>query len=93
MLRLASTQPEAALATLVVGASFGLWGMAIGALTRNGRVFELIALCVGYAGLQRAALSNVIAAPADTLRWHLIALPLALAVLLLAHRWRPASSP
>jgi hypothetical protein len=93
MLRLASTQPEAALATLVVGASFGLWGMAVGALTRNGRVFELVALCVGYAGLQRAALSNVIAAPADTLRWHLVALPLALAVLFLAHRGKPASSP
>jgi hypothetical protein len=95
IVRLAPSQPEAALATLVVGVSFALWGAAFGASTRNGRVFELVALCVGYAGLQRGALSNVIAAPADTLRWHLLALPVAIAITVVARmaldrRWRSA---
>jgi hypothetical protein len=56
----------------------------VGALARNGRPFELALLAVGYGGMQGAALLNVIVAPADTLRWHLLALPVALAMLLLA---------
>jgi hypothetical protein len=87
MLRLASAQPTAALATLAIGASLALWGMAIGALARNGRLFELIALSFAYAGLQRAALSNVLVAPADTLRWHLAALPVALLAIAIAIRF------
>jgi hypothetical protein len=86
MLRLASAQPTAALATLAIGASLALWGMAIGALARNGRLFELIALSFAYAGLQRAAISNVLVAPADALRWHLLALPIALGLLVLGLR-------
>jgi hypothetical protein len=86
IVRLASSQPEAALATLAIGASFALWGMALGALTRNGRVFELLALCVAYAGLQRAAFSNIMVAPADALHWHLVGLPVALALLVLGLR-------
>jgi hypothetical protein len=80
---MASSQPAIALATLVVGASIVLWGMAVGGLARNGRPFELALLAVGYGGMQGAALLNVIVAPADTLRWHLLALPVALAMLLL----------
>lgn len=83
MIRMASSHPAIALATLVVGASIVLWGMAVGALARNGRPFELALLAVGYGGMQGAALLNVIVAPADTLRWHLLALPVALAMLLL----------
>jgi hypothetical protein len=86
MLRLASAQPTAALATLAIGASLALWGMAIGALARNGRLFELMALSFAYAGLQRAAISNVLVAPADALRWHLLALPIALGLLVLGLR-------
>ena len=81
MLRMASAEPAIALATLVVGASIALWGMAVGALARNGRPFELLLLVVGYGGMQGAALLNVIVAPADTLRWHLLGLPVALALL------------
>lgn len=77
MLRMASSQPTIALATLVLGVSIALWGMAVGALARNGRPFELLLLVVGYGGMQGAALLNVIVAPADTLRWHLLALPVA----------------
>lgn len=88
MLRLAVAHPQAALATLVVGASLALWGMAMGAIARNGRLFELLGLGAAYVGVQGAAILNVVAAPADTLRWHLIALPLALAVAMLALRRR-----
>ncbi len=91
VLRLASTQPAAALATLAVGASFALWGMATSALARNGRLFELLGLSVAYGGLQHGAIAYVIAAPASTLRWHLMALPVALA-LLLASQWKRPSS-
>jgi hypothetical protein len=81
VLRLAPSQPTVALATLAVGASFAMWGMATGALARNGRLFELVALCAAYGGLQHGAISYVLVAPADTLRWHLTGLPLALALL------------
>ena len=81
LLRLAVTQPQAALAALLVGASFALWGLACGALVRNPRLFELLALAAAYVGVQGGALLNVLAAPADTLRWHLLGLPFALVVL------------
>ena len=86
VLRLLLSEPVVALAILAVGASFALWGMAVGALARNGRLFELLALSVAYAGLQHASIAYVIAAPADTLRLHLIGLPIALVALLLALR-------
>jgi hypothetical protein len=86
MLRMAASEPTIALATLVVGASIALWGMAVGAVARNGRPFELVLLAVGYGGMQGAALINVIVAPADTLRWHLLALPIAFFGLLLSLR-------
>jgi hypothetical protein len=69
-----------ALGALVVSASIALWGMAVGALARDGRVVELMLLAVGYGGMQGAVLLNVIVAPADTLRWHLTALPFAMAI-------------
>ena len=82
LLRLAATHPQAALATLVAGASLALWGLACGALVRNPRLFELVGLAAVYLGLQGGAVLNVLAAPADTLRWHILALPLAAVVLL-----------
>jgi hypothetical protein len=81
VLRMLAMQPTVALATLAIGASLGLWGLASGAVARNGRFFELLVLSLAYAGLQRAALMNVLVAPADTLRWHLLALPVAVALL------------
>ena len=78
--RMASVNPTIAVTTLVVGLSLALWGMAIGTLARNGRPFELLMLVVGYGGMQGAALLNVIVAPQTTLHWHLLALPLAVAV-------------
>ena len=89
LLRLAATHPQAALATLVAGVSLALWGLACGALFRNGRLFELLALMAAYVSVQGGLLLNVAVAPMDTLRWHLLALPLALAVLAVGMR-RPA---
>ena len=82
MLRMALSEPVVALATLAVGASLALWGMAIGALSRNGRPYELLMLVVGYGGMQGAAMINVIVSPEVTLRWHLIGLPIALIAIL-----------
>ncbi len=81
LVRLAVMHPHAALAALVTGASLGLWGLACGALVRNGRLFELLALAAAYVGVQGGFLLNVLVAPSDTLRWHLLGLPLAFAVL------------
>jgi len=86
LLRLAMLHPVAALATLVAGVSLTLWGLACGALFRNGRMFEVVALMAAYVSMQGALVLNVLVAPADTLRWHLLALPLALGVLALG--WR-----
>ena len=88
LLRLAVAHPQAAFATLVAGISIALWGLACGALFRNGRLFELLALMAAYVSVQGALVLNVIVAPMDTLRWHLLALPLALGVLALGWRRR-----
>jgi hypothetical protein len=81
ILRLAVVNPQAALSALVVGASLAAWGMATGVLFRNGRMFELALLALAYIGVQGGLLLNVAVAPMDTLRWHLLGLPLALAIL------------
>lgn len=86
LLRLAASQPTAALATLVAGVSLALWGLATGALFRNGRLFELVLLAAAYLSVQGALVLNVIVDPMATLRWHLVALPVALAMLALG--WR-----
>jgi hypothetical protein len=86
LLRLAASQPTAALATLVAGVSLALWGLATGALFRNGRLFELALLAAAYVSVQGALVLNVIVDPMATLRWHLVALPVALAMLALG--WR-----
>ena len=86
LLRLAIVQPEAALAALVAGLSLALWGMATGVLFRNGRMFELVVLAAAYVGVQGGLLLNVVVAPVTTLQWHLLGLPLALAILSIG--WR-----
>jgi len=44
-------------------------------------MFELALLALAYIGVQGGLLLNVAVAPMDTLRWHLLGLPLALAIL------------
>ena len=60
--------------------------MATGVLLRNGRMFELALLALAYIGVQGGLLLNVAVAPMETLRWHLLGLPLALAILAIG--WR-----
>ena len=87
LLRLAVQNPTAALAVVVAGASIALWGLALGALFRNARPFELaLALCA-YVGVQGGLVLHALVDPARTAMGHAIALPLGAAVLLVA--WRP----
>ena len=86
LLRMFLVMPQVAAAALVVGLSLVIWGMAIGALSRNGRLFELLLLAAAYISLQGAWVLNVSVAPLTTLRWHLLLLPLALGLLVLG--WR-----
>lgn len=87
LLRLALQQPDAALALLVTGASIALWGLALGALFRNARPFELVLVTGAYVSVQGALVLNALVAPTATLTGHALALPLALGLLLAA--WRP----
>ena len=88
LLRLAALHPQAALAAAAVGVSLALWGLATAVLFRNGRLFELLVLAAAYVSMQGAFVLNVVVEPTATLRWHLLALPLALGVLALG--WRKA---
>ena len=54
LLRLFGASPLEALAGLVVVASIASWGMALGAMCRNPRPFELALVCAVYLGLQGA---------------------------------------
>lgn len=84
MLRFYASQPQVMLAVLAVGLSLALWGMAMAAVMRNGRLFELIALAAAYVGIQGAQVLNVVVDPAATFRGHLLMLPLALGLLAVA---------
>jgi hypothetical protein len=91
MLRMASVQPDVALAVALAGASLAIGGLALAAVCRNPRPFELLAIFVAYVSAQGAPVLNVMAAPATTLSIHAVVLPVA-AVLALAlwPRMRPA---
>jgi hypothetical protein len=81
LLRLAIVHPQAALATLLAGASLALWGLASGALFRNARLYELVLLGAGYVSAQGALVLNVTVSPGTTALWHAALLPLALLLL------------
>lgn len=87
LLRLGVQQPTAALAVAVAGGSIALWGLALGALFRNARPFELALVAAAYVSVQGALVLNALADPAATLTGHAIAMPLATLVLVAA--WRP----
>ncbi|HEY0660266.1 MAG TPA: hypothetical protein VGD21_02940 [Lysobacter sp.] len=86
LLRLALQHPAAALATCVAGASVALWGLALGALFRNSRPFELTLLAAAYISAQGALVLNTLIAPQTTLAWHAASIPMAVALLVVA--WR-----
>ncbi|GAB3347494.1 ABC transporter permease subunit [Lysobacter tyrosinilyticus] len=86
LLRLAVQHPTAALTTILVGASVALWGLAMGALFRNARPFELSLLVAAYISAQGALVLNTLAAPQTTLAWHAAGIPMAIALLVVG--WR-----
>ncbi|QSX78686.1 ABC transporter permease [Agrilutibacter solisilvae] len=86
LLRLSMQDPVAAAATAVAGASLALWGLALGALFRNARPFELSMLAAGYISVQGALVLNTLVASQTTLAWHAASIPMALALLVTA--WR-----
>ena len=86
LLRLALQHPAAALTTALVGASVALWGLAMGALFRNARPFELSLLVAAYVSAQGALVLNTVAAPQTTLVWHAATIPMAIALLVVG--WR-----
>jgi hypothetical protein len=85
LLRLLAGDPMAALAALAVIASIASWGLALGAICRNPRPFELLLVAAIYLGIQGASLFALDAQAAQTLQWHALALLPAWA--LLAFAW------
>jgi hypothetical protein len=73
MLRL-SASPMAALAVLAICASIASWGLALGALTRNSRLFELLLLVALYMATQGASLFGLGADAQATAALHLLGL-------------------
>ena len=59
-----------ALAAVVIAASIASWGLALGTLVRNARLFELLLLGGLYAAVQGAALFDVGDSALATLRLH-----------------------
>lgn len=81
LLRFAFAAPMIALAMLAVSLSLATWALALGAVTRNARAFELLACCCAYIALNGAPLLNVAVAPLWTTLSHLAMLPLGAALL------------
>jgi hypothetical protein len=80
MIRMATTQPDVALAIVLAGASFAMAGLAFAALCRNPRPFELVAIGAAYVSLQGEPILNVLAAPRSTLAIHAVLLPVCIAL-------------
>lgn len=70
LLRLLSFAPLGAMAAMVVTISIVSWGLAIGALCRDARPFELLLVAALYLGFQGAALFDIGAGAATTMLWH-----------------------
>jgi hypothetical protein len=83
LLRLSATQPQIAIAVLLIAATVAIAGLAIGALCRNPRPFELLLVMLAYVGVQGQSTLNAMLHPAATLSQHVVALPILAALLLL----------
>lgn len=85
VLRLAFVDPAAALAAVIVSMSIVSWGLALGALCRNPRPFELAMVALAYIGMQGAPVFDLLTDPWWTAQWH--ALLLAPAWFVLGFSW------
>ncbi len=82
LLRLAIAAPQSALAAAIVLLSIVSWGLSLGALCRNGRLFELLLLIGVYIGVQGDGLLVFANDPLRITAWHAVALVPAWALLL-----------
>lgn len=71
LLRLLLVAPASALALLAVCASLASWALALGVLTRNARIFELLVCLFAYLALNGVPALNVAADPLRTALSHL----------------------
>lgn len=83
LLRLLLTQPQSGIAVLLIAASVAIGGLAIGALCRNPRPFELLLVMLAYVGVQGQATLNGTHNSAASIAQHGLILPILCAVLLL----------
>jgi len=83
LLRLALTDAAAALALFATAIGVALGGLAIGVACRNPRPFELLVVCLSYAGVQSGGPLAAVAKPPDALHLQAILLPVFAAILLL----------
>ncbi len=81
LLRLLASHPEIAAALLLTAASVAIAGLAIGALCRSPRPFELLLVMLAYAGVQGQTTLNGVLHPEATTSQHLLIAPI-VAVLL-----------
>jgi ABC-type transport system involved in multi-copper enzyme maturation permease subunit len=84
LVRLAATEPMAALALLAVSTAVASWGLAAGALFRNPRPFELALTVAAYVSLQKPGVFDVQSDPLHAAMVHAAAAALAWAVLAVA---------
>lgn len=85
LLHLAMAAPMAALVGVVVVASIVIWGMALGAISRDARPFELLLVGAVYLAYQGAPLFDLGEGAATTATWH--GLGIVVALLALAAAW------
>ena len=84
LLKLLAMGGTGGVALLVISASLVAWGLALGLVCRNPRIFELLMLAITYVAIQGAAIMDVLKAPMATVASHGLALLMALALVL----WR-----
>ncbi len=84
LLRFLTVSPLASLGFLLVGLSISTWALALGALTRTSRTFEVLLCVLAYASVQGLPALDVAVAPLTVALWHLSLLALAVPVLLIA---------
>jgi hypothetical protein len=84
LLRYCMAAPGVALAILCAVLSIATWALALGALTRNARTFELLMAALAYLAIDRLPVLNLGADPQLTVVLHLALLPVAVATLMLS---------
>lgn len=83
LLRLSVSHPPMGIALLLTATSVAIAGLALGALCRNPRPFELMLVMLAYVGVQGQTTLNATLHPAATMAQHAFILPLMSVLLLL----------